>query len=691
MSKFPFTKNIVAIRSNTIVLNPGITAELCLGQEQVATISAELMQFGYILSPEAYEALSQCSAKYAMNWLEEIINYLRYMTGSSEYKPLHAGFPQTVASMSLYELYSKAITHYWSTGKWYPEDEVAKKYKFESIEFTVINRISEEEFKNVFKSIAQVGVPITEVDFEILKWFVEEYKSFNMPDSVPLKENLCVLAALGIDVPVKTSTDVLRIATYLSNGTTDLIMPPKKIRESAWSRTMVDNPEYIKARFKKFSRPERRYLLGLLDKVANSEEMVLRKERWLRLGEILHPGEGHHAVNYPRAFKAFNELRNTKVKSWYSKLDGAFNKSLTRGLQVLSERPGEFARRLDYLLRTYDNYTVLTAFEHVALRVSNKVLFELLDHFFGRLTRSNSRTVFIKGARRPVQLPILEPLIPEAVQRVETTIWNVLRSKFSLLEPMGKVWIDPKLDDIPIPSNMKTLTDSLKPKARGTRMPLKADKKVLRAFVHWTAGVDLDLSMEFCRKSDKISGNRKTTCSYHSLRPFKEVLHSGDVIPNYTGKHAEYIDININECTYDYGLITLRNFNGGSLSNLGAVLGFMEREFPESNTTWYPKTITDSYRLDTSASNINLAIIDFRTKEVILIDEDATGIPISNGEDILNYIDSYSQKPRVSVKDLLMMHVEHRGVLVKDTEEADQVFNFSDFCESYKTTLEYML
>ena len=508
-----------------------------------------------------------------------------------------------------------------------------------------------------------------------------------MPDVIPVKENLCMIAALGAQVPVKTSTDVLRIATYLSNGTTDLIMPPKKIRANAWSRTLTDNPDYEKARFKKFTRNERRYLLGLLDQVANPSEMVLRKERWIRLGEILHPGE--YSLRFRNAYRAFDQLRNEKVRSWFGFVDKSFNNSLEEGLEVLSQRPGEFARRLDSLMRNNSYKVVLSYFANVAPNVSNKVLFELLDHFNGRMHEQKNRQVFIKGARRPTPLPTLEPLSTNCVLDIEQVIWDARKMKFSRLESMGNVYIDPNLENIPIPKNMKTLTDTLRVKVRGTRTPLKADKKVLRAYLHWTAGVDLDLSMEFVTPGK--GSDRVTTCSYHNLRPFNEVLHSGDVIPRHTGKHAEYIDIDIEKCPYKYGLITVHNFSGNSLANQGAVLGFMEREFPEANTTWYPKTITDAYKLESKGNNIHLAIIDFSTKEVIIVDQESDSIPISTGTQLVDYVGSLTEKPKVSVKDLLTMHAETRGVIVDDPKEADIVFTFDDFIESYTKTLEYML
>ncbi len=63
--------------------------------------------------------------------------------------------------------------------------------------------------------------------------------------------------------------------------------------------------------------------------------MVLRDQRWVRLGEILHPGE--YKNQFPKSFEAFNKIRNEKVKSWFALVNEGFNKGLENGLRVLSQ------------------------------------------------------------------------------------------------------------------------------------------------------------------------------------------------------------------------------------------------------------------------------------------------------------------------------------------------------------------
>ena len=69
-----------------------------------------------------------------------------------------------------------------------------------------------------------------------------------------------------VKLPKLTVTDVLRIAVHMSGGDISLPkVPYAKTRASSWSRTLVDNPMREAFKFKKFSRSERKLILGLLE------------------------------------------------------------------------------------------------------------------------------------------------------------------------------------------------------------------------------------------------------------------------------------------------------------------------------------------------------------------------------------------------------------------------------------------
>lgn len=113
-------------------------------------------------------------------------------------------------------------------------------------------------------------------------------------NSHPLKQDKADVKRIGRYF--QTATAVLRLAVALSNGDISLAEA---------------------TRFHKLKRSERRLLLGLLEQCHPIVEDMLRyKERWILLGEILHPSEYKH--RYARCEEAFDILRNNKPFTAYN-------------------------------------------------------------------------------------------------------------------------------------------------------------------------------------------------------------------------------------------------------------------------------------------------------------------------------------------------------------------------------------
>jgi hypothetical protein len=237
-----------------------------------------------------------------------------------------------------------------------------------------------------------------------------------------------------VKLPKLTTTDVLRICVGMSGGDISLPrVPAKLIKTNRWSSRKEVNPAREAFKFKKFTRSERKYILSLLEKSnCDVSEAVLKDQRWVRLGEVLHPGE--YRNQYPKAFLVFDKIRNEKVKSWYGRLNEAFNESFKSGVSFLSQRPGEFMRRLDWMVRstgsnTSDKNLVFNTFDSIAPKVSNKVLFEAFNHFEGRKKAVTNRSVMVKGARNRTTLPDLPAISEAIVNRIQNSIKSAIESK----------------------------------------------------------------------------------------------------------------------------------------------------------------------------------------------------------------------------------------------------------------------
>lgn len=686
------TKNIVALQKGFVApSNDGMDNRIA-----VATVQSHLMQWGYMLDQDAFTELSKSDLSFITNFNDEVISYLKEaMGGKRDYKPLYKNFPQEVMSMSDFELYINAILHYWSNGEWEPSTVTYEKpIAFENIKYTLIKFANQERFSQIFTDLVSINTSLSPQDMEVVKWFVESGETLVFPNAIPFKENLCTLAAMGIEgLPVKTPTDVLRIAVHLSGGDISLPkVPEKEVRASRWTAHKVKNPARDKFKFKKFTRKERKYILGLLEQTnCDIKEMALKDQRWVRLGEILHPME--YKKLFPKSANAFNKIRNEKVQTWYGILEDAFKKGLEDGLKVLSQRPGEFSRRVDWLVRENQEQTdlIMSYFSDAVKGTSNKVLFEMYSHFEGRLEDKNNRSVMIKGARTRTELPALTALPKETVETIHSKLFETLREKFSTLESLGNCWIDEELKKIPLPTNMRSMNFTTRPILRGQRVPLdKPEAKVIRPFVHWfdkRGTEDLDLSVTFV--GDKAS----TVLSFSNLRVGKSI-HSGDV-RHRQGACAEYIDIDVQDALnsgYKYAVLDVRNYNGRSLQSVECKFGIMERERPMENPNWLPETIVSCQSLESESTNTLIAIIDLETKEYIMLDIDTDGFVTARGDvkNTLKAVEQYAKPPKVSVYDLVLLHVEGRGRQVTLDENVDTYFKAEDFMTSYEATGKLM-
>lgn len=686
-----FTKNTIAFLKGYVCPQDNG----CDNRILVSTLQCNLMKYGFLFDEDAFTNLSKANKEYIVNFHNDIILYLKEITGGLvDYKPLYKNFPQEVMSKNDYELYFNAVIHYLSNGEWEPSTiEYERPIDFENVKYTIIKYIKPEDFGSIFTNLVSANQSLTYYDREIIKWFLNSGEKYVIPQVIPFKETLCYLAGLGVpNLPIKTTTDVLRVAVYLSGG--DILLPkvPKKFIGYNIQIRNLKNSYRNTFKFKKFTRKERKNILNLLENSnCDVTEMVLYRERWLRLGEILHPNE--YKNTYPKAVKSFDLLRNENVRSWYSKVENAFKVSLEEGLKVLSTRSGEFMRRIDSLVRNNPNDLdlIISYLEKSINNSSNKVIYEAYSHFTKRTEHNPTRYITIKGTRIKTQITSLEPLSKDIVDTIQNKLLNTLKNKFSTLEPLGNCYLDEDLKKIPLPTNLRSVNNSLKPIIRGLRLPFgNKDTKVIRAYVHWLDEVgneDLDLSATF------IGQDKTSVLAFTGLK-VGDSCHSGDV-RHRKGNCAEYVDIDIKNALsigFKYVLLDVRNFNDRSLNTVQCVFGLMEREFPESNSIWLPETISNSQKLESNSTNTLISILDLEKLEYVMLDIDSNGKVTAVGDisNTLKMVEEFTQLPKFSVYDLLSLHVESRGKQVDSDLNVDNHFKFEDFSTSYENIFKFM-
>jgi hypothetical protein len=674
------TRNTIALKK----LNALIIPQDLLGQndsrELAMAFQANVMRLGFILSENLVDIISTLSVDSIGRLYPSVINTLKEMKGADvEHRPMYPNFPRQVMEASDVELFVNAIAHYWTLGEWKPDyEKLPRKFSFEETKFLPIRVASGNEFRDILHDILSSADSITEEDKQIVQAFLENEENPRIPDEIPFKENMCLVAGYylskGKPNPakklMKTATDVLRVATYMSGGDVSL----------------AENTKFIS-----FPRSTRRVFVEVLERVGREEDFIRHKNKWVRLFHCLHIGEFKGRIRETAA-----KLRNNeKIVTFNGRLESRLaRKNVVGAVDMLMERPGEFARRLDHLLRLspeFDDATYVTQkFVSVVGDIPTRNLLQLMGHLRVR-NHLTKRVVFPKGsAQRAQTIPghnQLYRIDERLIARIGDAIQGELIRRFGDLKPLGRMWVDPELQGCPLPTQMRSASEGLLTVARGSQLPIDDDgvKKVLRLFIYWV-GLDVDLSATFHNEAfETVSQISYTNLRCGELRAW----HSGDITraPCPHGA-SEFIDIDIDgaiRAGVRYVTMNVFSFSGIPFSDMETCFaGWMTRNEPESNEIYDPMYVKQKIDLRTPSRNAVPVVFDLHYRKAIWVDLTTRtrthhwGNNVHSNratiEDIVEAMTTLSNK--VSLYDLLVLHAIARGDLVNAKSDADIVFGF---------------
>lgn len=676
-------KNTIAIKKLRKVFTPKDVApkgSSVAGKSMVMTLQANVINLGFIMSTDLIDELSEIEVNAFESFSKEFVDILRKLKGADvDYNPMYPNFPKQVMEASDAELWMNAILHYWTYGQWKPNyDKIPREYAPENIKLVEIDlATSEDEFANVFTQLLGSNESISDTDVKIVKWFLKNYTNLVYPEKIPFKENMALVGAYmvenGYDISdlVKNATDVLRIATEMSGGDVSL----------------SDN-----TRYKSFKRSQRRNIVNVLAGVIREEDIARHAGKWVRLAHSLHVGDYSDKV-----YNILKKVReNEKIITFNSKVEEFLkNGQPVKATKLLMERPGDFARRLDHILRlakTPSNQMKVTkAFTSVCSEVSTNVLLQVMGHFQKRHEAMDKRVVFPKGSVQKAQIiDGLKPLDEKVVKAVYQGCRNALIERFAELPELGKVYVDPSMDTCPIPTQQRSTNEAFETVARGTRIPIDDDEKnTLRFFIYWV-GRDIDLSMTMYDENFNDAGY----VSYTRLRDFSAgVYHSGDITRAPNGE-SEFIDVDINKALGNNVRFIAMNvyvFSGPTFAeHEKCYAGWMTRKNPDSNEVYEPSTVENKIDMTNETRTAVPVIFDLLNREAIWTDLAARPRnPVNDGwyrgnnvennrariKDIVEAITTNNNK--VSLYELFNIHGEARGTIVDSPEDADVVYSWN--------------
>jgi hypothetical protein len=651
----------------------------------LATASKNIESLGYRFSPRLIREVSTMPSDAFGVFYNELIVHLKEMVGAHvEYRPMYPGFPSQMMEESEADLYLNALYHYFTLDL--PlYDSKGRQPLAEEGQLKVIDLGTKAEFHVLIHQLMQAKGSIsetdkTDIDKTIQQAGAEELSEI-LPAEIPFKENAAFVAGSllkhrkadpkAIGRYIKTATDVLRLAVAWSDGDVSLAEA---------------------TRFRKFTRPERKLLLALLEQCYPiTEDMLRHKQRWIRLGEILHPSE--YKNRFSRCHEAFDILRNHKPFPTYgSSVELAFQwKQVWPLIDLLMQRPGEFARKLDQLTRMTEHADyVILAFEEVVHEISTPVLLQVKCHFVHRTEFRGLRTFFPKGnVAKAFVIPNALPEIPgEVCKSIVDVCEHELIRRFSVLPPLGKTFIDQRLSTYLVPFSQRSASKALRTIVRGSRVPMPKGDTV-RFFNWWKEGVvdgrptgrvDIDLSAVLYDRN----WNYIEHISYTNLRSSKYLaVHSGDIVSAPSGA-CEFIDLHIPSIV-EYGgrhvVAALQAFTAQPFCDLPECFaGWMMRRKPGSGEIFEPSTVVDKIDLTANTTIAIPVILDLAERVMIWSDLALTRHPDYNnnvegnkrGMSLMGQAMSRLRKP--DLHDLFRLHAVARGEIVEDREQAESIF-----------------
>jgi hypothetical protein len=443
---------------------------------------------------------------------------------------VYKNFPQEVMSMDDADYWCRQVLMYIGFDKHYFTEPVKERDGFDLREQSlhVLQLATVKDCERILRETSGMQAEWNEDQFNTVAYLVfREGLPLDLAE-VPFKENLARIMGtainLGAQLEARTATDVLRVATAMSDGDTRFV---------------------TSTRFKKFTRKERRGLLGMLDKCKNlTEDAYRHAERFKRLLRGLHPNDYPYYQNVVKLqADLFNKVRPETFNSKLEKLLAAKDQ---RALKLLKSRPGEFARRLHQCCDIFSMGAAF-AFVEVADQLSTQRLLELRNVINSYNDRKH-RIFPPKGNWAKAKFfendkqfgPVERQWIPEKID-------EIISRRLEQEMPQGCFEVDGRLAQVRLPNG-----GDLLPYGRGTEFSIPDNVKFIRTASYWKLGGNQGLWNIWYDNGFNFfdsEWNSKGNIAWNNPKPGKHAAFSGDPCSSKTadGQATQVIDLYLDE------------------------------------------------------------------------------------------------------------------------------------------------
>ena len=677
-----------------------------------ATAVKNLSDYGFVLDEMGIKNLSSASREDITNWYYATSETLNQLAGGNHvYRPFYPNFPTEVMEKSEVELFIDQISHYWFG--YMPEGKDSKE-GIKSLEehplkvLTTMNGSDRDEVMRTARAIFQNTInsktnpsnsdidSIINAYLKAVPEWTQDVRTCENRNTLSYLYTRAIMENMPTEgMPSLVTNDYLRIARNAS------YMKAHNIGE--FSNFDLASEQNIRT----LPRSMRRFIANGLDAQKNLEEDVARaKPTWKALFQKIHIGE---FTTCEHVNDVATKLRsNVALNTFYSRIEQAFNQErYSDVIKMYQSRPGEFIKNFNRMLNVQIDDTaqkityatqLINASKDVFTRTRPEDLVNFITYLRARtredmLPVHNVKGKLVLGEQK--YAPIPQSTAETFIKLAKAGIAQQIKTGQSL----GKVYMDPGMEKMPLPSETKATTSAMNKYPKGSRLPIEHDEKGeprnVRAFVWWTnmpsrgygSRVDLDLSFNFFVKGENGRLQSRGSVAYHSGYKSNGCVHSGDITdggPSNGNGVTEYVDMDVKtlrENGIDYVQMYVNSFTGQPLSEVPCLGGWQERSELDKSQTFDIKAVKQTSALgEGDVKGVTPFIFDVKNAEFIWIDSpDLKATTASNSRDAAKSIDllmeRYAKGDRMTMAEMIKVAVEANGGTFVDTpEEADTIF-----------------
>ncbi len=568
----------------------------------LATVAANIAHYGFALSARAYATLGLAGEAELRDWWAGVAPVLAALTGDDKRMAdfvVYKNFPAEVLAMSEVEYWTRQILMYWGLPNDLVTEEEAPRAPLADLPAPrVLHPADETSLPRIRAGLHALPARWTDAQWADVAALVDGPTDLAAVSFVDNRIRLAVLLLeTGVEAHVGTATDVLRLAVALSGGDPGL-------------RTAH--------RLRRFTRPERRRLLGMLEGATHLlDDVARRREPFKRLLFALHPGDYRDA--YPRVVQAYDVLyTGAAVTGFAADVERLLAERDPAAADLLATRPGEYARRLHQLILAFGDAPGL---DTVVGRLTTLQLLKLRRHL-QTVDARHWRMFPPRGNWSKAQ--IVEAGDRQLPAAARDAVLAVLAGELTRrLAGVGPVALDPATARVKLPTNDAELA----PYGRGTVFPLPDRIRFVRSASYWATGptganIWYDNSWNFFDAGWTPIGE----CCWDRTRFGAAAVFSGDPTnsKDLAGRACQLIDLYLDELAgagVRYAVWSLLCFSRRTFADAEDVHAALQwGEEPQQGTLFEPGRTQLSFPVRGKNLTKFVAYLDLSRRELVYLD-----------------------------------------------------------------------